>query len=153
MDPADELAVLIQQVTERTMYSTRTLASFPAPVTHRVNWDGLDNPDTVAVNAVIPTGENVHVKVQLQSNLGQIVDSGEITLKWDNSVAQHYDIRDMIEAVTTTGGFTQTDRDQAQITQMAVSLPLPGLSQASDVASGIRKRIWLRCHPARGDSN
>ena len=106
---------------------------------HNLNYPFGDPSITVQIynfggGTTLSNGDTVHVTFALQSDTGLVLDQTRVDAVWDDT--QEY--RVLPDAGGGGGGgFTQADRDAAQITQMAVSLPLPSLPGAADVASGI----------------
>jgi hypothetical protein len=128
---------IIQQVTERQMYTFSQPVTGPVPGEHVLLYTGVRNPISISASQSLTDGEKVVVNVKLFNDSGFQVDTGQAVFTWNNSVQQHADMLAMLQKVQGTGGFTQEDRDKAEITQMAVSIPRPGLNSVDQIASGI----------------
>lgn len=102
----------------------------------RILYNEDDTPNLLTSANSVDLGVPIRLRVQLRNDAGQIVDTGTSTgLKWNPTTQIHEDL--LLTDTTVTGGFTAEDRAQAQITQMGVTLPLPGLSAAGEIASGL----------------
>lgn len=128
---------LYQQVTDRQMYTFTRTETVAGPSAHTLQYGFTNEPSVLSASQVLTDGENLHVKVYLRNDTGQVVDQGELTIPWNNSIQQHTDLMLQLRSITSTGGYTQADRDAAAITQMGVTLPLPALDAAGEIASGL----------------
>lgn len=116
----------IETVDNRQILSvtTTSLTAVPGGYRYLYNQD-LVTPSELATQFTIKDGTPVRVNVRLLIDTGAQVDTGTITIPWQASIQQHFDMMQIVKSFSGTGGFAPSDRELLEHIDSAVWKPWP----------------------------
>ncbi len=102
----------------------------PAPIdvpayAYQVLYLANGSPQTLAAPYTVPVGASTTLEATFRDKDGVQLDKGTLTRPWNPTANEHADILQMLNQTVATGGFTATDRAEAETTQMAVQANFP----------------------------
>lgn len=92
---------------------------------YQVLYQGNGSPQTLAAPYTLPPATSTTLEATFLDKDGTQLDKGTLTRPWNPTANEHADMLQMLNQTVARGGFTVTDRETIQTTEMATQASFP----------------------------